>query len=67
MSFLVAFPSMTAAGINAVLAVKSSPPLNDFSFTSALCQAAANALMEGTAVSNLAFVDCSFCWRMRYD
>jgi hypothetical protein len=31
-----------------------------FDFTSALCQATANALMEGTAVTNLTFIRCSF-------
>jgi hypothetical protein len=31
-----------------------------FSFTSALCQASANALMEGTAVTKLKFRGCSF-------
>jgi hypothetical protein len=31
-----------------------------FSFTPALCQATANALMEGTAVTKLIFWDCSF-------
>jgi hypothetical protein len=31
-----------------------------FSFTTVLCQATANALMEGTAVANLEFSDCSF-------
>jgi hypothetical protein len=31
-----------------------------FSFTPALCQAAANAFMEGTAVTTLGFGDCSF-------
>jgi hypothetical protein len=32
----------------------------DFYFTSALCQATANALMEGTAITNLTFIECSF-------
>jgi hypothetical protein len=31
-----------------------------FNFTRALCQAAANALMEGTAVTKLEFIACSF-------
>jgi hypothetical protein len=30
------------------------------SFTSALCQATANALMEGTAITNLEFLACPF-------
>jgi hypothetical protein len=33
---------------------------DEFHFTSALCQATANALMEGTAITNLKFRDCSF-------
>jgi hypothetical protein len=32
----------------------------DFFFTPALCQATANALMEGTAITRLNFQDCSF-------
>jgi hypothetical protein len=31
-----------------------------FNFTSALCQATANALLEGTAITNLRFEECSF-------
>jgi hypothetical protein len=31
-----------------------------FNFTPALCQATANALMEGTAITDLAFILCSF-------
>jgi hypothetical protein len=34
--------------------------INSCSFTSALCQATANALMEGTAITNLEFLACSF-------
>jgi hypothetical protein len=33
---------------------------NNFSFTPALFQATANALMEGTAVTKLEFIECSF-------
>jgi hypothetical protein len=33
---------------------------DQFDFTSALCQATANALMEGTAITSLAFIHCSF-------
>jgi hypothetical protein len=33
---------------------------DNFSFTSALCQATANALMEGMAVTKLEFTQCSF-------
>jgi hypothetical protein len=32
----------------------------EFYFTSALCQATANALLEGTVISDLEFTDCSF-------
>jgi hypothetical protein len=32
----------------------------EFSFTAALCQATANAFMEGTAVTNVEFSKCSF-------
>jgi hypothetical protein len=32
----------------------------DFLFTSALCQATTNALMEGTTITNLEFWNCSF-------
>jgi hypothetical protein len=32
----------------------------EFHFTSALCQATANALTEGTAITDLEFSDCSF-------
>jgi hypothetical protein len=31
-----------------------------FSFTRALCQATANALIEGTAVTDIQFIECSF-------
>jgi hypothetical protein len=37
-----------------------SVDFSEFSFTPALCQATANALMEGTAITNLNFRDCSF-------
>jgi hypothetical protein len=37
-----------------------SVDFSEFYFTPALCQATANALMEGTAITNLKFRDCSF-------
>jgi hypothetical protein len=33
---------------------------SEFNFTSPFCQATANALMEGTAITNLKFEECSF-------
>jgi hypothetical protein len=37
-----------------------SVSFSDFFFTSALCQAIANVLVESTAITNLEFWDCSF-------
>jgi hypothetical protein len=34
--------------------------ISELYFTRSLCQATANALMEGTAITNLEFIECSF-------
>jgi hypothetical protein len=52
----------TAESLTELLRLPSlrSVDFSEFYFTPALCQATANALMEGTAITNLVFTKCSF-------